>query len=214
MYYGSDVYILILTQGGSATAHSDHLFDSFGESPPDAIVPKGMIIGNQRQINQKRRVPVRRQSWINWIFTAALILVLSSNALPRLVSRAAPDAGSTAPSLWVTPLVLDFGPVGVGETSSTLTVTITNNGNATLANFAGGGVNPPFGASQNCAAGVLPGASCQYFFDFSPTATGAITHHLEQQHQCRAVQYRVARQRRGSRAACEPSRAGFRQGTD
>lgn len=118
---------------------------------------------------------MKRQSWINHIFTAALILVLSGNAHPRLVSGAAPDAGSTAPSLWVTPLVLDFGPVGVGETSSTLTVSITNKGNATLADFAGGGVIPPFGASQNCAGGVPPGGSCQYFFDFSPTATGTFT---------------------------------------
>jgi len=118
---------------------------------------------------------MKRQSWITHILTAALILVLSGNAQPILGSGAAPDAGSTAPSLWVTPLVLDFGPVGVGETSSTLTVSITNNGNATLANFAGGGVYPPFGASQNCAAGVPPGGSCQYFFDFSPTATGTFT---------------------------------------
>jgi hypothetical protein len=118
---------------------------------------------------------MKRLSWITHLFVAALILALSNSARQRLVSEAAPLAGSTAPSLWVTPLVLDFGPVGIGETSDTLTVSITNNGNATLTNFAGGGVNPPFAASQNCAVGVLPGGSCQYFFTFTPTDTGLST---------------------------------------
>jgi hypothetical protein len=118
---------------------------------------------------------MKRRSWITRIFIAVLILTLSSSAHRRLVSEAAQLTGSTAPSLWVTPLVLDFGPVGVGETSGTLTATITNNGNATLTNFSGGGVAPPFNALQNCAAGVPPGGSCQYFFTFSPSETGIIT---------------------------------------
>ena len=85
------------------------------------------------------------------------------------------QADTPAPSLWVTPLVLDFGPVGLGETSSQLTATITNTGDATLTNFAGGGLDSPFSASQNCAGGVPPGSSCQYFFTFSPTSTGSQT---------------------------------------
>lgn len=81
-------------------------------------------------------------------------------------------AGVGSP-LWVTPLVLDFGPVGVGVTSPTQTVTITNQGSATLGGFAGGApFNTQFGASQNCAGGVAPGASCQYFFTFTPSETG------------------------------------------
>jgi hypothetical protein len=118
---------------------------------------------------------MKRCYWITRIFAAALILALSSGARQSLAGEAAPFAGSTAPSMWVTPLVLDFGPVGVGETSGTLIVNITNNGNDTLTNFAGGGVYPPFGASQNCAAGVAPGGSCQYFFDFSPSEAGTFT---------------------------------------
>ena len=39
-----------------------------------------------------------------------------------------PDA-SAAPSFWVTPLVLDFGPVGVGDMSDPLLVVIANTGN-------------------------------------------------------------------------------------
>jgi hypothetical protein len=118
---------------------------------------------------------MKRLSWITHIFVAAMILAMSSSTRQSLLSEAAPLAGSTAPSLWVTPLVLDFGPVGIGYTSNMLTITITNKGNATLTDFAGGGVYPPFGATQNCAGGVPPGGSCQYFFDFSPTAAGTFT---------------------------------------
>jgi hypothetical protein len=80
------------------------------------------------------------------------------------------------PGLWVTPLELDFGPVGVGVTSPAQTVTIRNTGSATLTNFAGGApFDPQFGATQNCAGGVAPGASCQYTFIFTPMATGVFS---------------------------------------
>lgn len=81
----------------------------------------------------------------------------------------------TGSRMFYTPLSIDFGPVGVGSTSSVHAVTITNTGSITLTNFAGGGVAAPFSASQNCAGGVAPGASCQYFFTFSPSAPGTFT---------------------------------------
>jgi hypothetical protein len=115
------------------------------------------------------------RSWITHLIAATLLIALCGSPAQRQTGEAAPLAGSTAPSLWVTPLRLDFGPVGVGETSNQQVVTITNNGNATLAGFAGGAVHSPFNASQNCAAGVPPGESCQYFFQFSPTETGVFT---------------------------------------
>jgi len=83
-----------------------------------------------------------------------------------------PEAPALAPSLWATPLELDFGPVGVGETSSPQVVTITNMGDAKLANFVDGGVLAPFNIVENCSVGVNPGQSCQYFVSFSPTSPG------------------------------------------
>ena len=80
------------------------------------------------------------------------------------------------PILWVTPLELDFGEVGVGQTGAQQVVTIQNIGASTLTDFAGGApFDSQFGASQNCAGGLAPGASCQYFFTFKPTATGLFT---------------------------------------
>ncbi|MGD2156031.1 MAG: choice-of-anchor D domain-containing protein [Anaerolineales bacterium] len=105
----------------------------------------------------------------------ALGLVVSWQFSQVRTSVRASAQSESKPGLWVTPLELDLGPVGVGDTSATQTVTITNVGDATLTNFAGGGVNAPFYAAQNCASGVPPGASCQYFFSFSPTASGVFS---------------------------------------
>jgi hypothetical protein len=75
-------------------------------------------------------------------------------------------------SLTASPVVLDFGPVPLSTTGPPQAVTIRNTGPVTLTNFAGGGVAPPFGATQNCAPSVEPGGSCQYTFTFSPIAEG------------------------------------------
>jgi len=83
-----------------------------------------------------------------------------------------PTAG---PSVSVSPKALDFGPVGVGDSSPTQTVTITNTGDATLDDFAGGAPGGDFTATQNCASGVAPGDSCQYFISFQPTSAGEAT---------------------------------------
>ncbi|MCX7783769.1 MAG: choice-of-anchor D domain-containing protein [Meiothermus sp.] len=94
----------------------------------------------------------------------------STNAGPIVIKLKGTGVG---PRLWVTPLELDFGTVVVGATSAPLTVTITNLGLSTLTNFAGGApFDTQFGASQNCAAGVAAGASCQYTFTFKPARAG------------------------------------------
>lgn len=81
----------------------------------------------------------------------------------------------TGPRMFYSPISLDFGPVGVGSTSPVQSVTITNTGSVLLTNFAGGNPGAPFGASQNCAGGVAPGATCQISYSFSPTQAGAAT---------------------------------------
>jgi len=112
--------------------------------------------------------------WFVRVLAVVLLGMLAFDFSGRQEVTAAP-AASPQPGLWVTPLILDFGPVGIGETSPTQLVSIHNTGTATLTNFAGGGVYPPFGASQDCAAGVPPGGTCHYYFDFEPTAAGVFT---------------------------------------
>ena len=86
-------------------------------------------------------------------------------------------ASAAGPGPWVTPLELDFGPIGVGLSAPQQAVTITNTGSTPLANFAGGGLFAPFTASQDCVipGGVPPGGHCHYFFGFTPLAAGVFT---------------------------------------
>ncbi|WP_298984387.1 choice-of-anchor D domain-containing protein [Caldilinea sp.] len=108
-----------------------------------------------------------------WLLIAATALTFAQEASPAAQEEA---VAAGVPSAWVTPLEIDFGPVGVGFSSAVHTVTIRNTGTTTLTNFAGGApFDPQFKASQNCAGGVAPGASCSYFFRFTPTAVGAFT---------------------------------------
>ncbi len=87
----------------------------------------------------------------------------------------APEAPSLAPSLWATPLKLNFGPVGVGEQSDIQVVTVKNTGNALLANFSNTGLSAPFQSSNNCASGVQPGNTCTYSFWMLPSTPGAFS---------------------------------------
>jgi hypothetical protein len=80
-----------------------------------------------------------------------------------------------APSQSVSPLWLDFGPQAFNTTSATQTVTITNTGLSPLTSWSGGGVAAPFSASQDCASGLQPGASCKFYYTFTPTGRGFFT---------------------------------------
>jgi len=114
---------------------------------------------------------------IGLLVLGALIVALhparASDAPP--VNIGLGGGGGTGPKLSVSPLTIDFGPVGAGFKGATQMVTITNPGYYTLTNFAGGGVYPPFWAGQDCASGVPPGESCNYYFTFSPTQTGVFS---------------------------------------
>src|SRR5258708_2257680 len=79
------------------------------------------------------------------------------------------------PQFLITPTSLDFGPVNVGSTSPSQTVTVTNIGSSPLVmSGAGGGVGSPFSGFQSCQGKTLnSGASCQMVYSFSPTSAGA-----------------------------------------
>ena len=77
----------------------------------------------------------------------------------------------------ITPLSIDFGPVGVGKTAQ-MEVAISNNGIfSNITGWAGGAVAAPFNGSQDCnISGGLPvGSTCHYYFTFSPTAAGTFS---------------------------------------
>ena len=104
------------------------------------------------------------------VFTAISSITDSAGSFSINLRGEGVGAGLTA-----SPLVLDFGPVPLGSTGAAQIVTLKNTGLATLTNFAGGGVSAPFSASQNCAGGVAPGDTCEFFYYFSPTEPGRFT---------------------------------------
>jgi hypothetical protein len=100
----------------------------------------------------------------------------AGSVLMIVAAAAVPALASEPPRFFVTPTSIDFGPVGVGQTSANVTVVIRNSGFRRLESFTGGApFDPQFSATQNCAGGVAPGASCQYTFNFTPTSAGTFT---------------------------------------
>jgi hypothetical protein len=91
--------------------------------------------------------------------------------------------GLALPVVTLSPTSLDFGSLGVGFTSPLQTVTLTNNGDATLT-LTGLAVqlsltdptpSPDFVESDNCGASLAAGASCTIDVTFTPTAVGSRT---------------------------------------
>jgi hypothetical protein len=105
---------------------------------------------------------------VTWIVFSLLFLSLPGPDVQAILNP---------PPQWVSPLELDFGPVGVGSAATQRIVTITNSGSVPLTGWAGGAVNTPFSASQDCniVGGVLPGHSCHYYFSFIPSAAGTFS---------------------------------------
>ena len=110
--------------------------------------------------------------------TQRCLMQLSALAIALCTVVFFPDVGRAATGtagLWVTPLEIDFGPVGVGSTTALAEVTITNSSVTTLNNFVGGELSPPFAMSQDCGGSLASGGTCRYYFTFSPAAEGGFS---------------------------------------
>jgi hypothetical protein len=84
-------------------------------------------------------------------------------------------AGATGPDQFlVSPPSLNFGSLAIGTKSPAQVVNITNvSGASTVLSVSGGGAPGPFSDYQNCVGATLaPGASCQFTYFFTPSATG------------------------------------------
>jgi hypothetical protein len=84
--------------------------------------------------------------------------------------------GAPFAALGVTYSGLNFPATPVGATSSTLTVTLSDQGNIplTLNSITLGGANPgDFFLNNGCGSSLVPFASCSFTVAFSPQATGS-----------------------------------------
>lgn len=77
---------------------------------------------------------------------------------------------SVNPAITVTPASLVFGAVGVGSTTTTQAVTISNSGGSTVAIALT--VSSGFTQTNNCGGSVAANGSCVVQVQFSPTALG------------------------------------------
>ena len=112
--------------------------------------------------------------------TATGTLTVSSPSVGNVAVVELGGTGAVAAAIQVTPAtILPFATTGVGQTSSPVTVTVTNTGIATaLSNLA---VAVPAGfqlVNDTCAATLGPGMSCTVGVEFAPTAAGSLMGNL------------------------------------
>ena len=105
--------------------------------------------------------------------TASLAIADNAMGSPQAVSLSGTGASSAAS---VSPSSVPFGSVPVGTSSTPLSVTLTNTGNAALTitsiSFSGSN-SSDFTQSNNCGASVAAGAGCTISVTFAPAANGS-----------------------------------------
>ncbi len=103
-------------------------------------------------------------------------LVVGLLTLAHPLAQPAPAHAAGPAQFLITPTSFDFGDVPLGSPSPQQTVTITNKGSTSVTMSGAGGAAGVFGGSQNCQGLTLaPGASCQMFYSFTPSALGPVT---------------------------------------
>jgi Abnormal spindle-like microcephaly-assoc'd, ASPM-SPD-2-Hydin/Beta-propeller repeat len=100
-------------------------------------------------------------------------ILIQDNAVgtPHFINLS--GVGST-PVVSLSATSLSFGSEQVNATSTAQTLTLTNTGNATL-NLSIIAATGNFAETNNCAASIALGASCQVQVTFTPTTGGALT---------------------------------------
>jgi hypothetical protein len=134
------------------------------------------MVGDFTEANKcKGTIPVGGKCVIQLTFAptqtdlryGALIIYSSDPASPHTVRM---YGESTQVAL--SPTSLTFGSYTVGTTSPPQTFAVQNVGTINLT-FAGIAATGDFAETNNCLAGLAPGASCTVTVTFTPTATGA-----------------------------------------
>ncbi len=81
-------------------------------------------------------------------------------------------AGVAPPGVSLSPSTIGFGPVGVGLTSATSTVVLTNNGGMPLLLSAVAVTGDFHVAANTCGTSLLPASACSIALSFVPTQAG------------------------------------------
>ena len=115
--------------------------------------------------------------------SATLTFTDNAAGSPHVVALSGMGAGTTAPSLRFLPTPANFPAITQGLTSTPLSVTVSNSGNAPLhiTGISAGGSSPGNfvnNVSACVGATVAPGAVCAVSMSVSPTAAGTVSETL------------------------------------
>lgn len=72
----------------------------------------------------------------------------------------------------LTPLTINFGAQSVGQTTAIQTITLSNNGQATLTGIHLQSTNPDFAYTSSCGSSLPVGIACSIKISFTPQAPG------------------------------------------
>src|SRR5579862_619363 len=105
-------------------------------------------------------------------------VTLTDDALDSPQSITLSGQGLLQPTADLSAATLTYSGAGVGSTSASQTVTLTNNGNAplTITGIVRGGADSgDFAVSNTCSSPITAGAHCSISATFTPTGSGART---------------------------------------
>ena len=106
--------------------------------------------------------------------TGTLSIADNSSSSPQNVALTGTGAAVPAPLVSLSPSSLTFSSTTVGATSSPLSVTLSNTGNASLS-ISGIYTSGDFAQTNTCGSSVAVGANCGIHVTFTPTAAGTRT---------------------------------------
>jgi len=163
------VAVTLSDPGSAPLALLDNVISGPFTKSDTCIAPTKLPVGGQCTINV-RFAPTAQGS-----ATGSLTLFSILRTSPQIVALSGTGM-PPGPLVLLSPSSLIFSDQVVGQSSEPQTVTLTNNGTATL-NISGITIIGPnsgdFGQANNCAATLAASSSCTIDVRFAPTATGS-----------------------------------------
>ena len=163
---------LIVTNSGHATLVLASL-KLAGSQPADYVLGGSCAAGMNIAVAQTCTISVRFTASVVGTRTASLDI--ASNAPTVKVGLSGVAVPLPAPAVALTPAAVDFATATVGGAALKRSISLSNNGSATLvlngSTVSGNG----FSSTDTCGASLAPGASCSFSIAFAPAGVGAFT---------------------------------------
>ena len=166
--------LAVANSGGAAMANIGFQFTGSGAA---AFSTGKTTCGAELDAGSSCTVPVSYTAPASGILTADLIMTTSTRGPDNsAITATVPLNGVASGSLMVEPALVGFPTTGVGQTSTAVAVTLTNQSTATSYGSLTLKASAGFTVSSNaCPASLAGGAKCAVQIAFAPTAEGPQT---------------------------------------